>query len=81
VLEEQVNGSQSLGFFGIGGDPNYGIAGTGDFNGDGKSDILWRYNPTGGVSEALINGAQVLGFDGIGGDTNYSVVPNYSVAS
>jgi hypothetical protein len=27
-------------------DPNWKIAGTGDFNGDGKTDILWRYYGT-----------------------------------
>jgi hypothetical protein len=29
-------------------DTNWQIAGTGDFNRDGKTDILWRYQGTGG---------------------------------
>ena len=32
---------------------------TGDFNGDGKSDILWR-NTNGEMAIWLMNGAQVL---------------------
>jgi hypothetical protein len=31
-------------------DPNWAIAGTGDFNGDGKVDILWRYYGAGGYN-------------------------------
>ena len=30
-------------------DTNWRIAGTGDFNGDGNTDILWRYYGTGGL--------------------------------
>jgi hypothetical protein len=35
------------------------IAGLGDFNGDGKADILWRNNTTGDVSIWLMNGTSV----------------------
>ena len=35
------------------------IVGTGDFNGDGKTDILWR-SSTGDVSIWLMNGTQIL---------------------
>jgi hypothetical protein len=31
-------------------DVNWQIAGTGDFNGDGKTDILWRYYGAGGYN-------------------------------
>jgi hypothetical protein len=31
-------------------DPTWGVGGIGDFNGDGKTDILWRYNGTGGYN-------------------------------
>jgi hypothetical protein len=34
------------------------VAGIGDFDGDGKSDILWR-NDNGTVAEWLMNGSQV----------------------
>ena len=35
------------------------ISGTGDFNGDGNADILWR-NDNGGVAEWQMNGSTVL---------------------
>jgi hypothetical protein len=38
------------------------IDGTGDFNGDGKSDILWR-NDNGQVSIWMMNGAQITAVD------------------
>jgi ELWxxDGT repeat protein len=36
------------------------IAGTGDFNGDGKSDILWRNTVSGTVTEWLMNGSTIM---------------------
>jgi hypothetical protein len=36
------------------------IAGTGDFNGDGKTDILWRNTTTGDVSIWLMNGTTII---------------------
>ena len=42
-------------------DNSWKIAGTGDFNGDGKSDILWR-NDDGSTNIWLMNGANVLSF-------------------
>ena len=39
---------------------NWSIVGTGDFNGDGKGDILWRDTSTGTVAIWLMNGLQVL---------------------
>jgi hypothetical protein len=38
-------------------DPAYDIVGTGDFNGDGKSDILWRHTTLGDVWIWLMDGA------------------------
>ena len=35
------------------------IAGTGDFNGDGKTDILWRNKTTGGVLVWNMNGTTI----------------------
>jgi hypothetical protein len=38
----------------------YHIISTGDFNGDGKSDILWRNDTTGQIYMLLMNGTQIL---------------------
>jgi hypothetical protein len=44
------------------GDLNWQIAGTGDFNGDGKVDILWRYNGAGGYNYVwYMNGVTCTG--------------------
>jgi hypothetical protein len=43
-------------------DLNWKIVGTGDFNGDAKLDILWRYDGTGGRNQAwLMDGVTWLG--------------------
>ena len=36
--------------------PAYAIVGTGDFNGDGKPDILWRNTTTGANAVWYMNG-------------------------
>jgi hypothetical protein len=52
------------------------IAGTGDFNGDGKADILWRDNSTGTVAVWLLDGL------GISGSGSLAVVPStWSIAT
>jgi len=40
-------------------DANWSVAGIGDFNGDGKKDILWRNNTTGEVSVWNMNGSAI----------------------
>jgi hypothetical protein len=43
-------------------DLNWQIVGTGDFNGDGQVDILWRYNGSGGYNTIwLMNGTTLTG--------------------
>ena len=41
-------------------DPAYDIVGTGDFDGDGKSDLLWRHTTLGDVWIWLMDGATPL---------------------
>ena len=50
------------------------MVGTGDFNGDGKSDIVWR-DTTGNTSIWLMNGATVSSAVGVGNvPTTWSIV-------
>jgi hypothetical protein len=41
--------------------PNWHFYGTGDFDGDGKSDIVWRDEQTGAVDVWVMNGASIAG--------------------
>jgi hypothetical protein len=45
---------------------NWVIAGTGDFNGDGKWDILWRDSSTGTAAIWLMDGLSILGTAALG---------------
>jgi hypothetical protein len=40
-----------------------------DFNGDGRSDILWRNTSTGAVYEWELNGTSIIGGGPVGGAT------------
>jgi hypothetical protein len=55
-----MNGAQVSSTAGFGQVPNdWQIAETGDFNGDGMSDILWRSSFFGYVAMWFMNGGQV----------------------
>jgi len=45
-------------------DPNWKIAGVGDFDGDGKADILWRNSSTGQNYIYFMNGTAILPAEG-----------------
>ena len=72
----EMNGSNvvanaQLGF----ADPSWHIAGVGDYNGDGKSDILWQ-NQNGAVDIWEVNGTNVIATGQAGfADSTWSIVP------
>jgi FG-GAP repeat len=72
-LANARDGSNRLFIVEQGGDLNWIIAGTGDFNGDGKSDILWRHS-SGAVFMNLMNGPQVTTSASMGGDLNWTPI-------
>jgi probable HAF family extracellular repeat protein len=41
-------------------DASWSVAGVGDFNGDGNSDLLWRQSSTGSLAVWLMNGSNVV---------------------
>ncbi len=47
----------------------------GDYNGDGKADLVWRNASDGAITMWLMNGAVTLSATGILGATTWSVVP------
>jgi subtilisin len=49
-------------FFGIGsvGDPGWRIVGSGDLNGDGPSDLVWRHEGSGNLAVWYLSGTQVI---------------------
>jgi hypothetical protein len=72
-----MNGAQITQEIGVGNlPPLWSIAGTGDFNGDGKTDILWRHVLRGDVAIWLMNGAHVTQAAGVGNLSvfNWSIV-------
>jgi hypothetical protein len=61
-----MNGTQVVSPAGLGNVPTmWSVVGTGDFDGDGRSDIVWR-DTSGNTSVWLMNGAAVSLSGGFG---------------
>jgi hypothetical protein len=54
-------------------DPSFHVIGTGDFNGDGKSDILFQ-NTNGNVAIWEMNGLNVIAQQGFTVDPSFHVI-------
>jgi hypothetical protein len=69
-----MNGAMVKSSVGLGNVPtNWTVVATGDFNGDGMADILWRDN-LGNISIWFMNGTTVASTAGVGNiPTNWSV--------
>src|SRR6266851_4930956 len=52
------------GYIRTGADLNWKVVGIGDFDGDGKADILWRNSSTGENYIYPMNGTTILGTEG-----------------
>jgi hypothetical protein len=69
-----MNGTTVTSTATVGQVPNWSIVGTGDFNGDGESDIVWR-DAAGDAAIWLMNGAAILSAGGLGNvATTWSIV-------
>jgi hypothetical protein len=66
-----LNGATVIGGGSLGSVPSpWIVAETGDFNGDGMSDILWWNSNSGQVVLWFLNGASVIGGGSPGGATS-----------
>ena len=55
-------------------DPNWGITQIGDFNGDGRSDLIWRNRVTGESVTRLVHKTTIVGGGRMLLDPTWSVV-------
>ena len=69
-----MNGASWAGQAQIGGSTPWRVAATGDFNGDGKPDILWQQPSTGELWVWYMSGANWAGQAQISGPTPWKVV-------
>ena len=65
----------SIGAPGTVSDLNWQVKGIGDFNGDGKADVLWQHVTSGQTAIWFMNGATItsIGSPGTVSDTNWQI--------
>ncbi len=57
----------------LGQSTDWRVTNTGDFNGDGKTDIVWRQTSTGTTYLWLMNGGQMVASPYLGGSLDWAV--------
>ena len=63
-------------------DPSWQVAQIGDFNGDGKADILWRNTVSGAMQDWTMNGSTIASNDPVAqGSTPVGPANNWATLS
>jgi len=68
-----MSGSTVSSSVNLGTSPDWSVIATGDFNGDGNTDLLWRQAVTGATVMWLMNGSTISSATYLGGSTDWAV--------
>jgi len=69
-----MNGASCAGQAQLGGSTVWKVVGTGDFNSDGKPDIMWQHPTSGELWAWIMNGATVTQSTLLSGGTVWSAI-------
>jgi hypothetical protein len=67
-----MNGSSFSSSVDLGGSLDWSVVATGDFNGDGKTDLVWNQASTGANVMWLMNGSTAISAAYLGSSTDWS---------